>query len=180
MIELKEIQRRRRYLNLTQSELARLSGISQSALAKIESGRMSPSYEIAKKIFDSLEQMEHREAVKASDIMTRRIITIDANEKVETAIELLKKHGISQIPVVLRRAIIGLFSEATLLERVGEKNLAHKKVSDVMGESPPQVSETTPVKSISELLRFCPIVVITKNGSPTGVIAKADLLKVVK
>src|SRR3989344_2649643 len=100
MIELKEIQRRRRNLNLTQSKLAKLSGISQSALAKIESGRMNPSFEIAKRIFDTLEQLEHTEAVKAVDIMTKRLFTVDINDRVEEAISLLKRHNISQLPVL--------------------------------------------------------------------------------
>ena len=164
MIELKEIQRRRRNLNLTQSKLAKLSGISQSALAKIESGRMNPSFEIAKRIFDTLEQLEHTEAVKAVDIMTKRLFTVDINDRVEEAISLLKRHNISQLPVLKKGIIIGLFSEGVLLDRVGEKNLGHRKVSEIMAEAPPQIPEGTPIKSVSELLKHTPIVVVTKKG----------------
>ncbi len=180
MIELKEIQRRRKQLNLKQTELAKLAGISQSALAKIESGRMNPSFEIAKKIFDTLDQLEQKESVKASDIMTTHLITIDCEQRVESAVGLLKKHSISQLPVVCKGSIIGVFSETNLLDHIGEKNLAHLKVKDVLGEAPPQVPEHTPIKSVSELLKFSPMIIVTKKGSPVGVVSKADLLKVVK
>lgn len=180
MIELKEIQRRRRQLNLTQSELAKLSGVSQSALAKIESERMNPSFEIAKRIFEALEQREHTESTKASDIMAKHIITVDASEKVDQAVNLLKKHSISQLPVLSKNSIVGVFSETNFLEHAGEKDIADKKVKDVMGETPPLVPESTPIKTVSELLKFSSIVIITKKGDPVGIIAKADLLKVVK
>ncbi len=180
MIELKEISRRRKQLNLKQTELAKLAGVSQSALAKIESGRMNPSFEIAKKIFDALDALEHKEAIKAVDIMTKRIVEVDSNETVEHAIGLLKQHSISQIPVAARGRIIGLFSESDLLEHIGEKHFGQKKIKDVMSETPPQIPEDTPVRTVSELLKFSPIVVVTRKGETIGIIAKADLLKVVK
>jgi len=136
--------------------------------------------EIARKIFDALEQLEHKEAVKAADIMTRKIIVIDCAENVERAIALLRQYGISQLPVVCKSKIVGLFSEVNLLEHIGEKNFGHKKVKDVMSETPPQIPEDTPVKTVSELLKFSPIAIVTKKGETVGVIAKADLLKVIK
>ena len=52
--KLEEIGRRRRLLALSQKQLANLSGVSQSMIAKIESGRISPSYLKTKAIFDIL------------------------------------------------------------------------------------------------------------------------------
>ena len=180
MIELKEIKRRRKNLNLTQNELAKLADVSQSALAKIEAGRMNPSFEIATKIFNSLEEQEHKIATKAFDIMTKKVLTIDADAHVEKAIALMKKYGISQLPVLKKGNLVGLFSETVLLENIEKKNLGVKKVAEVMADAPPQIPETTPVKSISELLKHSPIVLVLKQAKIQGVITKADLLKVVK
>ena len=49
-----------------------------------------------------------------------------------------------------------------------------------MSEPPPQIPEDTPVKTVSELLKFSPIAVVTRKGETVGIIAKADLLKVIK
>lgn len=180
MLELKEIQRRRKQLNLTQTELAKLAEISQSALAKIERASINPSYAIAKKIFSVLEELEHKGAVKASDIMKKNVIFIAANERVEKAIEIMRKHNISQLPVSQSGKVVGLLSEANLLEKIGEKNLGEKKVSELMAETPPLIPENTPVKAVSELLKYNNVVLISKKAKITGIIAKADLLKVVK
>ena len=48
MFELNEISRLRKQLGLTQAELAKLSGVSQSLIAKLEAGKIEPSYSKAK------------------------------------------------------------------------------------------------------------------------------------
>lgn len=65
---LDEIGRRRRLLVLSQKELAKISGVSQSMIAKIESGRISPSYQKTKAIFDTLEGLERRNQLKAKEV----------------------------------------------------------------------------------------------------------------
>ena len=56
LYELTRIKQMRRNLELTQTELAKLSGVSQSLIAKIERGNIEPSYTIARKIFAVLEE----------------------------------------------------------------------------------------------------------------------------
>ncbi|HIK03053.1 TPA: CBS domain-containing protein [archaeon] len=180
MIELKEIQKRRKQLNLTQAQLAKIAEISQSALAKIESGKINPSYLIAKKIFDALEGLEHKGAVKAFDIMRKPFISVSGDEKIEKAVGTMRKNGISQLPVMQKGVVIGLLSESNLVERIGERNLGDRKVSDVMAEAPPIIPEGTPVGTVSELLKHNPIVLVSGGSKITGLISKTDLLKVVK
>src|SRR5208282_3870818 len=64
---IEEIGRRRRLLALSQKELANSLGVSQSMIAKIESGRISPSYLKTKAIFDMLEGLERKNEVKAKE-----------------------------------------------------------------------------------------------------------------
>ncbi|MCK4496763.1 MAG: helix-turn-helix domain-containing protein, partial [Candidatus Aenigmarchaeota archaeon] len=42
--EIKSIKNRRKLLGLTQKDLAKQAGVSQSFIAKMESGRINPSY----------------------------------------------------------------------------------------------------------------------------------------
>ncbi|MEM3267388.1 MAG: helix-turn-helix domain-containing protein [Conexivisphaerales archaeon] len=56
MYELREISKMRKVLGLTQVQLAKMAGISQSLLAKIEAGKVDPSYTRARKIFAAHDQ----------------------------------------------------------------------------------------------------------------------------
>ncbi|HID17114.1 TPA: helix-turn-helix domain-containing protein, partial [Candidatus Bathyarchaeota archaeon] len=71
---LKEIERRRKSLGLSQKKLARLVGVSQSFIAKIESGKISPSYEKTKKIFDVLDSLEMKKEMKVEEIMHKEVV----------------------------------------------------------------------------------------------------------
>ena len=52
-----EIKRLRKSLDITQLELARLSGVSQSTIAKRERGGIKGSYETVTKIFIALQEV---------------------------------------------------------------------------------------------------------------------------
>jgi predicted transcriptional regulator len=176
---LENIQKRRKQLDLTQGELAKLADVSQSALAKIESKRMNPSFDIAKRIFDALESQEHETSAKASDVMSKKVITVKSLDTVETAVSLMKKHGISQLPVFEKGHLVGLVTESALIENLDRPNLRSQKISKVMLEAPPTIPEDSPVKLISELLKYNPILIVYKKAELVGVICKSDLLKVV-
>lgn len=49
-----EIKKRRKYLNITQEDLAEITGISRRSLQYIESGKMNPSIEQLEKILGAL------------------------------------------------------------------------------------------------------------------------------
>lgn len=63
------IKQARTKIGITQKELAKMTGVSTSMINQIESGRSQPSYETAKRIFDSLATLEGRaDPNKAGDI----------------------------------------------------------------------------------------------------------------
>ena len=63
---------------------------------------MEPSYSIVVKIFNALDEGEKEKynGKRAMDLMNRKVISVAPGEKVKKARELMKKHGISQIPVI--------------------------------------------------------------------------------
>jgi predicted transcriptional regulator len=182
--EIEEIGRRRKNLGLTQKNLAVLCGISQSLIAKIESKKVNPSYNVAKKIFDCLESLERKNRVTAEQILTKKIVYIRKNERVSKAIRLMRKYGYSQLPVFNGKAFIGSISEKTILNHIskGEKlsELLSKKVEDIMEEAFPIVNEKEPLTSILALLQNNHAVLVSKKGRVVGIITKADLLKVTR
>ncbi|MBI2647565.1 helix-turn-helix domain-containing protein, partial [Candidatus Woesearchaeota archaeon] len=62
--ELVEVKKIRKKLELTQTQLANRAGVSQSLIAKVESGRIDPTYSKTKKIFSALSELEKKEEIK--------------------------------------------------------------------------------------------------------------------
>ena len=173
--ELEEVKKIRKKLGMTQTELANRAGVSQSLIAKIESGRIDPTYTKTKKIFAALSELENKEEIKAEQLMTSRILSISSSASIKEAIAKMKKFQISQLPVIENHKSIGLVSESTILDAL--LNSKGKQVKDVMQESPPIVSKTTSIQVISNLLKHYPVVLVSEEGSLVGLVTKSDLLE---
>jgi transcriptional regulator with XRE-family HTH domain len=91
---------RRRKLGLTQKKLAELAGVSQSYIAKLEAGNLEPSYIKVQSIFEAIEKLEKRQELSAADIMNEGIVGIQLDTTVQKAIEIMRIHGYSQLPVL--------------------------------------------------------------------------------
>ena len=172
--ELSEIKKIRKTLGLTQTDLAKRANVSQSIIAKIESGKIDPTFTKTKKIFETLNDLENKEEIKAEELMNKKIITIAPSKDIKDSINKMKKYGISQMPVIDHDNVVGLVSESTLLDALMNKK--GKKISDIMEENPPIVSKTASVKVVSNLLRHYPVVLVSDSGKLIGLITKSDLL----
>ena len=172
--ELSEIKKIRKNLGLTQTELAKRANVSQSIIAKIESGKIDPTFTKTKKIFETLNDLENKEEIKAEELMNKKIVSLTPDDNIKDSVRKMKKFGISQMPVIDNNNVLGLVSESTLLDAL--MNNKGKNVSDIMEETPPIVSKTTSIQIISNLLRHYPTVLVSENGKLIGLITKADLL----
>jgi predicted transcriptional regulator len=181
--KLEEIGRRRRLLTLSQKQLARLAGVSQSMIAKIESGRISPSYTKTKSVFDTLESLERRTEVKAKVVSHGKIIGVQAHETVAKGVRVMRETGYSQLPVFSGGQVVGSLTEKTILEKLvsapNPNDVSRQSVETIMDEAFPTVGEETPLSMVSALLQYEPAVLVGKRGRILGIITKADLLKVV-
>ena len=138
-LELKDIKKIRKKFNLTQIELAQRSGVSQSMIAKIESGHLEPTYSNAIKIFNALNNISKEKELTAKDIMEKNIISVTPDQEIKKTISLMKKHEISQLPVIQNNTPIGTISESSILNNIlGNQNA--KIVKEIMLESPPSIS----------------------------------------
>lgn len=180
---LDEIGRRRRLLSMSQKELAKLSGVSQSMIAKIESGRISPSYQKTKAIFETLEGLERRDQFKAKDVTHGKIVSLQAHEPVAKGVRVMRESGFSQLPIFNGNQVVGSLTEKVILENLmsttNPDQLSKQPVEKIMDEAFPTVSEETPLSTVSALLQYEPAVLVAKRGRVFGIITKADLLKVV-
>src|SRR3990167_7882340 len=114
-MELQNIKKMRMALGLTQHQFAKQAGVSQSLVAKIEAGRVDPTYSKVKQIEEALHLLSSKKEVPLEEIMTKKIITLKPSEKAAEAVKLMNSKNISQIPVVEGNNVIGLVSESSAL-----------------------------------------------------------------
>lgn len=174
--ELDEIKYLRKKFNLTQLKLAKLSGVSQSMIAKIEAGRLEPTFSNAKKIFTVLNSLTEEKDLIAKDFIKNKIISVNSTTKLKEVIKKMKSYNISQLPVINSGVLVGLISESIILENLFSNKTAIL-VEDVMCDPPPSVSVNTSIRIISNLLKSFQMVVINKKGKLLGVITKSDLIQ---
>lgn len=181
--QLEEIGRRRRLLALSQKQLANLAGVSQSMIAKIETIRISPSYTKTKAVFDTLENLERRNEVKAKEVSHGKIVGVQSHESVAKGVRIMRETGCSQLPVFSGGQVVGSLTEKIILEKLvsapNPDEVSKQSVEKIMDEAFPTVGEETPLSMISALLQYEPAVLVAKRGRTLGIITKADLLKVI-
>ncbi len=175
-----EIKRRRKFLDITQADLAKKSGVSQSLIAKVESGISEPSYLSAKKVFETLDALETKNSTVARDIMKRRVVTVQKSELVYRAIEIMKKFNVSQIPVMSGDLLSGSISEKSILDKIadGKHDLASVKIRDIMDDAYPTIGENTPLATVISILQHNPAILVMANENISGIITKADIFKI--
>ena len=115
---LEDIAKKRRMLGLKQAELARLAGVSQSLVAKLESGRIDSSYTKVKTIFDVLERLETKTKIQEEKVVPNKVISIQKDEPISNVVRLMKEHGYSQIPVFDGKQSVGSISEKAILRQI--------------------------------------------------------------
>lgn len=173
-----DIKRLRLAAGLTQKELARLAGVSQSLIARIEKGTVNPRTSTLKKILDVINR-----SLKSNDvvekIMTSPVISVYVDTPLPQVIDLMDSRGISQVPVLDKNnRVVGTIYESTLI-RVSKsrKDLRKMIAVDVMEPPLPQVPKDTPISMIESLLLVYPAVLITDKEGIKGIVTKIDLLR---
>ena len=168
---LADVQRRRKILGLTQSQLAKQVGISQSLLTKIERGLVVPNYKTATEIFAFLESAENTNQKLAKDAMHSHVIALKPSDTVQKAVALVKKHAFSQFPVVEGHKLVGSIASVDL---IGKQRSA--SVRDMLEEPFPAVNETTPLSVVKSILKSSRAVLVLNKGEIKGIITAEDLL----
>lgn len=174
----RDLKKLRELAGLTQSELAKRVGVSQSLIAKIESGKIDPKLSIVKRIIEELlEEININETVKK--VMTTPVITASEDEDIKSVIEKMEKYGISQLPVVDKEGKVkGMIYDFILLKKILKSGGKLLKAKDVMSDLPPLVDENKPINIISQILTTYPAVLVTDESlRPIGIVTRSDILK---
>ena len=143
--------------------------------------------------------------MRASDVMTKHVITVNRNATVQAVAALLFENGISGVPVVDEaNRVIGMVSEGDLIHRqeIGTERRAKRvrswwlqsdadqraidyikshgrSVADVMTRDVFSVNETTELADVATLLETKGIkrVPVLDDGKLVGIISRANLVR---
>ena len=160
---------------LTQSQLAKMVGVSQAHIAKIEGEKVDPRLSTVNKI---LEILTSRKRKKCSEIMTRDVIVTTPKEKIKKVCEIMVKNAISQVPVLEDGRVVGMITEEGIVKNLSS-NIAEERVENIMEPPLPTVPEDTDVAAIRSILETHSGVLVTRKGKLVGIITRSDLLKVI-
>lgn len=107
------------------------------------------------------------------------VVTVEASDMVPRAVELMRVHNISQLPVFENGKMVGTVQETALMNRIFEDSASLKsQVRDLMSEPLPAISHDTRVSSVYQLLlEGRPAVIVMDEGDrPCGIVTKIDLI----
>jgi len=126
------------------------------------------------------------EITKAEDLIQDHIdkplVVVRTEELVSHAIERMRKHKISQIPVIDVNGFVGSVDETDLFQSyVADKNVSEKPIREVMGAPFPIVKLGTPVEEVSKLInKDNQAVLVDLGNGKHHIITKHDVINSIK
>ncbi len=106
------------------------------------------------------------------------LITVDQNDTVKTALDLLRRYEISQLPVMHGREPVGSVNDVGVMQSVFDhSDILHQPVSEVMGRPFPALEQCEEIERAYKLLTLAnPAIVVTDASDPIGVLTRQDII----
>lgn len=188
--DLKEIRIKRKALDLTQQDLATRSGLNRSTIAKIETGRLDPSYSKVRKIFEILDDLERQmarpgrfEGIMLEDIHATPVDCVCVSQTVYDVWIRMVETSFSQFPVKSDGRIVGSISErditGAIFDEVGD-GVGEQPIGSIMEEPFPTLSVATPLSLVGSLIMHTGTVLTRKDSDVVGIVTKSDVGKVLE
>jgi acetoin utilization protein AcuB len=125
--------------------------------------------------------------------MSKKVVTIDENDSMQDAINLIKQHKINMLPVMKKGKLIGIVtdrdlkkasaSDATTLDVHELLYLISKiKIKDIMGKKPLTVPFDYTIEETASILlenNISGVPVLDYDKQLVGIITKSDIFKVI-
>ena len=108
---------------------------------------------------------------------TGGVVTASSSAKVREVIETLKKHGISQLPVLEGTKLRGMVHEVDLLRHLVQgKGTLDSTIAELVESDYATVTPSTKVELLKGVLNDAKIAIVTDRDAVIGVITKIDLI----
>lgn len=107
----------------------------------------------------------------------RKLITAHRSDSIRKVVGLLKEHGISQVPVLDGREMVGLVAEADLLNHlVRSEGKLDDPIDPLIESDYATVTPATKVVLLKNIFNDAKLVVVKQNDDLVGLITKIDLI----
>ena len=109
----------------------------------------------------------------------KKLVTLNPEQTIAEAIDLMKKYDIENIPVMNEEGIIGSLSESGLFNKIiSDPGIRDQKVSSVIEKPYPVIAFETPVERLSSFINKENGAVISKDDSGNyHIVTKYDILQ---
>ena len=110
---------------------------------------------------------------------TKKLITVEPDQTVWEAVELMKKYDIEHLPVVNGNGPMGAISEGGLFQKIFDNpEIKHSKIADVIEPLFPLVEFDTPVEKLSHLINKENGAVLAKDDAGNfHIVTKYDVIQ---
>jgi cystathionine beta-synthase len=106
-----------------------------------------------------------------------KVVTARAEDRVRDVIDIMKKHGISQLPVLDGTRLRGMVHEVDLLRHlVGGSGTLDTNIGDLVESDYATVTSSTKVELLKGVLNDAKIAIVLDRDQVTGVVSKIDLI----
>lgn len=107
------------------------------------------------------------------------VVSVTSNDSIADAVELLRRYGISQTPVMENGHMVGSLTEDLLLRRLASgEPLSASSVGQVQGPPFPQLDAGAPAREAYTIFNTGQsAVAVVNNGTLEGIVTKSDLLE---
>lgn len=192
--ELSKIREIRKKINLSQRELASKAGVSQSLIAKIESGSIDPSFIKVKQIFNAFEEEIRRQRVEGKelgeqptvyDLATKGVISVSPNQTVGEVVDRMMKGRFTQLPIMDGERVVGAITDDRIRgytideTRSGSKTydeVMETLISEIMEPPFSILNDDTSIELASLHLQREEAVLVSRKGVIVGILTSADFL----
>ena len=124
-----------------------------------------------------------KKGLVAKDLVNERtngiLITVEAHDTIESAVKLMSKMDISQIPVTSDKRIVGSLNEATLYAKiVANPDIKNNTIESIMQPAFPFVDSSTPIDSLSGMITASNAAVLVRDFKldKTYIITRYDII----
>jgi cystathionine beta-synthase len=118
---------------------------------------------------------------KVSDLMDKRrqkVVTAGAGDAVHDVIGSMKRHGISQVPVLDGEKLVGMISETGLLTALlADPAAAHRPVGSLAEPNYEITEPSAPISRLSDIISLGKVALVMEGGRLRSVITKFDLIE---
>jgi CBS domain-containing protein len=114
------------------------------------------------------------------DIMTKNVVTIEANKTVFEAAELMTSEGLGCLIVVIKAFPVGIITERDIVRRiVAKRNTMDLKVAEFMTKTLITVEPETSLKEAARIMSNNKIrrLPVLKNNKLVGIVVASDFVR---